>query len=456
MRLSSEARKRMNIYQAVEIAARELDGKLLLAVVAASKGHNVLISEKETIMRAIQVGDLAPGIFHTKSLVPGDVKISRHQSLIDRGCLITSIDEEGGLIDHGYEKFAVDRYSELTVAQTSAVFGWGPEDTQTLKRVYKKYSANVYQTGSPRADLWRSKFLQYWAPPKGMPKKPYLLISSNMGSANNVRPVHQRLRSDRRGNCNECDDAILSRRLGRTVEEYRMIWAFVQAIRHLAESSLKYDIVLRPHPTENVEAWKVYLEGVPNVHVIREGSITAWVKHAFAIMHNGCTTALEATVSGKPVVTYMPFEQKYARDLPNELGAQVQSPDVLLDTVNQIFYASQFPGANVIELSQPEIVAKKIYLDNEQLAAEKIVEVWENLDNGRLSRQCRWAKFQLVLKLEKLTKSWRARENYKFPPIDALDIADRIQRLQYIIGIDRQLKCEVLSDRTILIRPGTD
>ena len=31
----------------------------------------------------------------------------------------------------------------------------------------------------------------------------------------------------------------------------------------------KFDIVVRPHPAENIEPWKVFLDGVPNVHIIR-------------------------------------------------------------------------------------------------------------------------------------------------------------------------------------------
>ena len=37
----------MNIYINVEISARELDSKLLLATLAAAKGHHVIVSEKE-------------------------------------------------------------------------------------------------------------------------------------------------------------------------------------------------------------------------------------------------------------------------------------------------------------------------------------------------------------------------------------------------------------------------
>ena len=109
---------------------------------------------------------------------------------------------------------------------------------------------------------------------------------------------------------------------------------FIKAIKYLANKNMGYDIVLRPHPTENIEAWKISLENIPNVYVIREGSITFWVNNAFAVMHNGCTTAIEATFSRKPVITYVPFNQSFERKLANELGHRAKTLDQLLEKVN--------------------------------------------------------------------------------------------------------------------------
>lgn len=457
----------MNIYLAVEIAARELDSKLLLAAVAASRGHDVLVSDTSALIKGVQSGVLPPGIFHTKSLTPGNKKIARHQTLIENGFSITSIDEEGGLIDHGYDKFAKVRYSEETIGQASAVFGWGAEDTETLKRIYPDYSSKMHQTGSPRADLWKRRFADYWGAPAAVPKKPYLLVSSNMGTANNMRPFHESIRFERGAGYYQRDPEMFVRRFGVAAENYRMTLAFIEAIRHLASANEGYDIVLRPHPVENIEAWRVYLDGIPNVHVIREGSITAWVNNAFAVMHNGCTTALEATVSGKPVITYLPFEQQYARELPNELGARVGSLEDLSRTVNALFNKSLSGQESDVGGDVPESVAKKIYVDDTELSAEKIVKVWESLDNGELSRPCNWTKFQAHLKLAKLRgmvgmtlrkafpgKFEPAKENYKFPSMDAADISERVKRLQRVLGIHRELECKLLSDRAVLIRPG--
>ena len=126
----------MNIYQHVENVVRELDSKLLLATLAAARGHQVIVSDIESIEKGIRRGVLPPGIFHTKSLTPSAEKIARHQTMIDNGTMITSIDEEGGLIMSTYDRHASVRYSEHTIEQASAIFGWGPQDAEFLKKFY--------------------------------------------------------------------------------------------------------------------------------------------------------------------------------------------------------------------------------------------------------------------------------------------------------------------------------
>ena len=112
----------MNIYLHVEISARELDSKLLIATLAAARGHQVIVSDIEIIEKGLRKGVLPSGIFHTKSLTPGKSKIDRHNSIINEGSKITSIDEEGGLTVHRYDEVAKIRYSEETINQSSAVF----------------------------------------------------------------------------------------------------------------------------------------------------------------------------------------------------------------------------------------------------------------------------------------------------------------------------------------------
>ena len=300
----------MNIYLHVEVAVRELDSKLLLAILAAANGHEIVISSMGEIIKGLKKGILTPGIFHTKSLTPSKSKIDRHQEIINNKSIITCIDEEHGLFIEGYDQFAIDRYSNKSIGQTSAVFGWGSEDTETLKNFYPENSQKIYKTGSPRADLWKSMFNDYWINPKGMPERPFLLVSSNM-ICTEFLPFHQNIKLLRELGAFNRDPELFKKRFYAVSEDFKKLHEFIEAIIFLAANNNGYDIVVRPHPQEDINTWRVFLEKIPNVHIVRQDSITAWVKNAFAVMHNGCTTALEATTSGKTVLTFNPFDMQY-------------------------------------------------------------------------------------------------------------------------------------------------
>jgi len=455
----------MNIYIDVEISSRELDSGLLLAILAASKGHKVLISRLSEIILGFKSGILAPGIFHTTNLAPTSQKILRHQKIIDNGSVITSIDEEGGLIDYGYDKFAKVRYSEKTLKQSAAVFGWGLEDTETLKKIYHTHYNKIHVTGSARADLWRQKFYRYWGIPRQIPKKPYLLVSSNMFSITKITPFHKYFKYLKQAGYFQRDPDLFFKQFKQVAEDSRKTGAFVEAIIHLANNSNGFDIVLRPHPTENIEAWKIFLEDIPNVHVIQNDSITPWVNNAFAVMHNSCTTAIEATVSGKPVVTYIPFHQEHSsREVANKLGHKTSTLKELSETVNNLFNGTKINGQED-QKKIPDIISKKIYFDKDELSAEKIVKIWESLDNKKLSETINWIKFYWLLKISDLkiatgkfkrklfpSKFGPYKEIYKFPILKKNDIDDRLNKMCQVLEINEKIKCDLISNRTVLIR----
>jgi hypothetical protein len=315
--------------------------------------------------------------------------------------------------------------------------------------------------------LWTTKFRDYWDKPTGLPERPYLLVSSNMAIANNKRPFHESIRYERdSGGFYDRDPEMFSRKFGMAAEHYQMTYAFIEAIRYLGENADGFDIVLRPHPVENIEAWKVFLDGIPNVHVIREGSITAWVNHAFAVMHNGCTTAVEATISRKPVITYIPFEQKYTRELANDLGVRAHTPDELFQRVCECF-ESDIRGTDQSDTtSLPDIIIRKTYIDENRLAAKKILDLWEEIGQDLSSQSSDWRKFKRRLSylwlrsvLGSLARRLFTRRigvlknNYKFPPFDREEIENKVEKLQQILNLDGKVTCELLSHRAVLIRP---
>lgn len=455
----------MNIYIHVEISVREFDSKLLLATLAASKGHQVIVSDMTAIEKGLRRRLLAPGIIHTKSLTPTKKKIARHQNIIDNGFKITSIDEEAGLDIKGYDQFSNTRYSENMIEQASAIFGWGADDVETLKKKYPKHLNKIYKTGSPRVDMWRPLFSDYWKNSVKTPARPFLLISSNMNWGNNELAFYKLIKKRKSDGYYQRDSKLFYEHFGRTSEHYLTSAAFIKAIKYLSEYNNGYDIVLRPHPAESIEAWKVYLKGIPNVHVVREGSISAWVNSAFAVMHNACTTAFESTISGKPLFTYLPYKQEYENGLPNELGDCIKTPQELLEKVNALYDNLKLDNNKNDYKSIPSILSKKVFIDENELAAYKILKIWESLANDNLSKTQNWIKFQWYLKALKFRGAVskilnrtpknnfeKDKKNQKFPPLDRQDVINRITKIKKILSIDAELECKLISERTILIK----
>jgi surface carbohydrate biosynthesis protein len=454
----------MNIYIHLEIASRELDSKLLLAVLAASKGHQVVVSSLREITNGLKMGALKPGIFHTKSLTPGKVKIDIHQKIIDNGSKITSIDEEAGISFDGYEVMAITRYSDKTIAQSSAVFGWGLEDSDTLKSIYHLNLQKIHMTGSPRVDLWKTFFSDYWIKPKGMPSKPFLLVSSNLHSLD-ISLLHEQFKSLKSSGYMKRDPNVFKNLMYNQAESIKKLYEFIIAIEYLAKNNNGYDIVLRPHPTENVKAWENYLDGIPNVHVIRQDAITGWIKNSFATMHSGCTSAIEATISKKPVLTYNPLGLAHIENLANTLGYKINSKEELLKKTNELFDFYKDSNQKIIDGKIPQQLSKKIFTDESELAAEKILKIWESLDDGNLSHSNNWFKFHWICRILNFkrkiyniftkffpNKLQPDKANYKFPPLDGEDIFLRIKRLQNLLGIKENLQCKLISKKTILIK----
>ncbi len=455
----------MNIYIHVEISVRELDSKLLLATIAASKGHQVIVSDLESLSTAVDKNVLTPGVFHTKSLTPTKEKIIRHQKLKDKGFLITSIDEEAGLDMSGFQQFSKTRFSEKTIEQSSKIFGWGTEDVEDLKRNYPKFSSKILKTGSPRVDLWKPFFSSYWEVAIKKPKRPFLLISSNMALANNNDPFYKVFNKAKLMKYFDRAPELFEEKFGRASEQYLTIAAFIKAIRFLSENSSGFDIVLRPHPAENIESWKEYLNDLPNVHVIREDSISAWVNSSFAVLHNGCTTAFEATISKKPLISYVPYKQKYSHQIANQLGFKVETEHELLDRLNKIFNGSYSENIKKSHDQIPQFIFDKIFVDNNEHAAEKIVESWNSLDCKELSISFNLKNFKRHLRkikykkrIIKLLKTFfpfrfgRFKEDLKFKVLDQDDILNRVNNFKRILKLDETINSSVLSDRTILIK----
>ena len=142
----------------VENQVRELDPKLLLAVLAARRGFSSVIgSHRELDFR---IASFPRSLYLCKSFTVRNLKMFRIMAKI--GHEILSWDEEA-LVHLPPEMYFSRRLSPLTLKYIAHLFAWG-EDNAELWRQYPELPPGlpIHLTGNPRNDMLRPEMRAFY------------------------------------------------------------------------------------------------------------------------------------------------------------------------------------------------------------------------------------------------------------------------------------------------------
>lgn len=372
----------MNVYIKMEIKVRELEGRTLLGLIAAERGHHALIGR----MRDFFTPDafiLPPGIYHDKALTPTPRKLAQFARIRESGSVITSQDEEHGLTQVSYDAFAKRRFSEQTLAYVDRVFAWGQHDLDGICDLYPAHKERLVPTGSPRVDLWSSRFNAYQTSrslPGITPGRPFVLVSSNFHVGSSV-PFSQRNQASRQPS--GASYTVEAERFWylKESQDYAILADLIPALRQLAAERTDIDVVLRPHPKEDERAWRRLLGDDSGVLVVQSGAIGPWIRGAAAVVHNGCTSGFESAVVGTPTIVFSPPDIE--RDaVVNHVGRRAADANELVALVDRAT-ATRVPGRTDREYWLPAegqaILAQRFSNLDGAFAAEAIVDAWEEV-----------------------------------------------------------------------------
>lgn len=452
----------MNIYIPIEVKARELEGRMLLALVAAERGHEVLIGRKADTITLAANGVLRPGILHDKCLTPSESKMDYVRKLAGNGHVVTSQDEESGLLEQTYEEFAVNRYSEDTVARAEKVFTWGAFERDGLTRMFPAAADKFEVTGSPRVDFWRPEFSDYF------PARPEsILIVSNFGWVVGVNPFWVKLKLMREnGYFRSREDEF--RRLAFCSWQLSLLEQFLRLIREIARAHPDRQLVIRPHPIDEIDAWRTLVGDLANVTVNREGSASGWIRNARILIHNGCTTALEAAAIGIPTLAFRPIPSRFELEYPNSVSRSAASlPEAMAYIAEVLACPSACPDAAAA--SSREILSRKIGNLEGPLAADRIVDGWERLDGSGLGQRNRWGYIRTRIRaIETRSRVWRGvfrpllgslpagqfRTAHKFTPIRDDEVFEVVDGLRRVLDRFHDVRLDRMGQKTFLVRPA--
>lgn len=457
----------------VENQVRELDPKLLLAAVAARRGFtSILGSHREVDFR---IAAFPRGLYLNKSFTDRNLKMFRIMRRL--GHLILTWDEEA-LVHLPPAIYYSRRLSPTAIRCVSHLFAWG-EDNAELWRRYPEFPAGlpIHVTGNPRNDLLRPELHPFYADQVRALRERYgdfLLVNTNFNHVNAFFPAQNLFRPAQTpgeppvfgkagvGMTREFAEALRD-------QKQAVFEAFLRLIPELARAFPQLAVVVRPHPTEGQEVYKGLAAGNGRVHVTNEGNVVPWLMAARALVHNGCTTGVEAFVMRTPAFSYRPSICPAIDDsfyvLPHGLSHQCLTAEELLDRIRAVLDGRL--GAADGD-ARSALVHRYLTGQDGALACERMVDVLETIVQERpelpspplptrvLGRVLADGRF-LVKRLKAYYPGSHAPPEFhrhRYPDVTGEEMLRRIRRFQDILGDDTPIRVEPIAPRIFRISPA--
>jgi len=455
----------------VENQVRELDPKLLLACVAARRGFPSYVGSRREFH--FHITRFPRGIYLSKSITGASDMMFRIMRRL--GHEIVAWDEEA-LVHLPADTYYSRRLSPEAMSHVSRFFAWG-EDNAELWRRYPHLPENavVDVTGNPRNDLLRPELHAYYDKDVQKIKQEYgdfILVNTNFNHVNAFTPVQNLFQP--------AENADEIPKFGRAAKGMSREYAeglrahkqsifedFQRMIPVLDKAFPAHTIVVRPHPTENQDIYHEIADRCERVKVTNEGNVVTWLLAARALVHNSCTTGVEAYVMGVPAITYRAsidetYDNGFYR-LPNLISHPCFNIEELQATLKKILSGEFGPAGGD---DRRQLIQHYLAAQEGPLACERIVDGLDQIVNGRpkmpkpgIGRHISGLSLWMVRTAIKRYKDSRPGshnrpefQRHRYPLITLEDMQERVFRFQALLGDSRRLQVERVFGQFFLIR----
>ena len=294
------------LYLPIEEAKRELDARLLLAVLALEAGFRVVIGQQWLMIR--NVGNFHRGVYFFK----GMNNIQRNWMIVAKRCAhkICAIDEEVTAIADF--DFILKEISESALNLTDRIFLQGPYQDYVYKTRFPHHEHRFSTTGNPRWDLLKENFRHFYTSEVQEIRQEvgdYILLNTNFGFANSYWGDPNRfVATAKQVGYVDVDDPFDCKWLIDQHEfENKNLQQFSALAARLARRHPDQRIVLRPHPAENTDFWHNRLPPESGVTIATDRSAIPWILASNVLIHNTCTTGIESFLLNHPTIAYCAF-----------------------------------------------------------------------------------------------------------------------------------------------------
>ncbi len=205
-----------------------------------------------------------------------------------------------GFIYPNSDVYIQNRACKWILENIDAVFLWGDKQKELISRITKGNN-NFYIVGGPKFDVCN--------------------LASDFSQGNDKRKVSKILINTRFASINVLDESASFRNLknlgvlktqedvenyNQNIKEERKIFnEFLELIKLLSKID-GINITIRPHPAENDKVYRDFSLLFDTVRVDKETNLIDQILEHDCVIHEGCTTAVEAAAVGRPVFGLRP------------------------------------------------------------------------------------------------------------------------------------------------------
>jgi surface carbohydrate biosynthesis protein len=439
------------LYVPVEIKAREFLGKTFLAARAAERGWAVFMGESNRVREYLR--GHAGGVY-IEIGIP-EKKASRLAAIRAAGHCIANMCEEGLVYSDGRD-YCNRKLGPNALRSTDRLLVVGSRNADDIREYRGEFADKIAITGNPRFDTLLSKVRCVYRRDGDALRERYgrfVLVNTNFtrvnahGTANPANDEHV--------------DHLLKKGLLKNVEhgeffrryiDYhtRLMQGLQDLLQNIAASNLVDRIVIRPHPVENRDTWHRWAEPL-GIDVCCEGSAIEWMLAAEAVLHPGCTTAIEGLLLDRPVFSYVPEPDSDFLNPSDSISEWVSSADDFLERLSQI--RNQSEGVVRARLEpQRQKLGRFIANVEAPYAADRILNALEQVDPPGLRRGGLRGLFSKLRRRVRQDSDWKpsSRKQQKFPGITKAEAEWAVGQWLGAGILSKQPAIETLDERLLV------
>ncbi len=433
-----------NIFFPIETTARELDFRLLLAARVIKDDRRVYICSHrhlEKIMHRFR-GGIYVGKHIFQCLMTTETW-SQYKKAKQLGIDVLYLPEEGAVYSGAQEewkKALALQYDPKRFDRNDRLCVWG--DWQKSAHDGLNLEVPIVVTGHPRFDLCKEAYRGLYkdkADQLRMTHGNFILINGNYGEANHGMGPGM-IFSPKMG-YDPSDAESRHTFVDYYVHSTKSMVDMISLVHRLSTAFPEKTIVYRNHPSEGDQLYRCVFTGLRNVKVIHEGAIGPWLLAAETVIHDGCTTAIEASFANTQIINYkLNKNERCDIKLPNLIGTKATSPEAVIATIKNKVPQPIDPEA----FKELDSLIANFHVDAFDSLAQVIDEKIATMDSGTsaapslLTLKHEYLR-QAVSNKAKMFKSTKRRlanqyQNKKFSGFDMSTIRDQVNKAANVMN----------------------